>query len=102
MVILAARSSGRSFNCRRLLVQRRAESEKNSDADGSTALGVIKCSQLNRELVLARLAFPDEFLGARIQVLLSAPDTFFERRGCWLVQDLQTAARAFGNVHLIQ
>jgi hypothetical protein len=68
-----------------LLEQRRAESEKHNDAHASAALGAVKCAQLNRELVLARVAVADEFLRARIEVLLGTPDTFFERRGCWLV-----------------
>ena len=57
---------------------------------------------MNRKLVLARVAVADEFLRAHIEVLLGAPDAFLERRRCRLVQDLHTAAWAFGDVHLIQ
>ena len=52
--------------------------------------------------MLARVAVPDQFQGTSIEVLLGAADTFLEGWGCRLIQDLDAAARTFGDVHLIQ
>jgi hypothetical protein len=38
----------------------------------------------------------------RKQILLGVPDTFFEWRRCWLIEDLYTPAGTFSDVHLIQ
>ena len=52
--------------------------------------------------MLARFAVADEFLRARIKVLLGASHTFLKRRGRRLIQNLDPTARAFGDIDLIQ
>ena len=54
---------------------------KHADADRGAALGAVKRPQLDRELVLARVAVADQFLRARIEVLLGAPDALLNGGG---------------------
>jgi hypothetical protein len=57
---------------------------------------------LNGELVLARVAIPDDLARPRIKVLLGVPDAFGECRGRRPVQDADAAARTFTHLDPIQ
>ncbi len=52
--------------------------------------------------MLARLPVPDQFLGAGVEVLFGTANAFPEWRRRRLVEDLDAAAGAFGDVHLVE